>query len=551
MSKNLRAVFFQNRAALILIAIGSLNLSLTMIKSGLVYDDFGMGFWGANGHDGVWHLALINHLSQGSLRLPIYYNENIVNYHIGFDLLLALIYKISTIPSPVLYFQIFPPVIAVALGISSYVFVYLWQKSKSAALWSTFFIYFGGSWGWIITLVRRQGFGGESMFWSQQSISTLINPPFALSLVMIFLGLIFFLKRRWMLSIIVFGVLIQIKSYAGVLCLGGLLLSAIFHYVKTKDSQLLIMFIGSLVVSILISFPLYNYSGGVFIYKPLWFLETMMGLSDRFGWARFGEAMVNYKYGGVWIKAFIAYLLAFCLFIVGNLGTRLIFLFKKWGTISYIDVFILTVIMGGIFTPMLFVQKGTAWNTIQFFYYSLVFVGVYAGISVNSIKNKYMGIFIILLTLPTTFGSLKHYLPGTPPAALPKEEIQALKFLAKEPEGVVLTFPYDRLSVKPESPIPLYRYESTGYVAAFSGKQLFLEDEMNLDIIGFDWRARREAVEEFYSSLDEEFVRNFLKDNDIDYVYWVDGQRATLGETQLGLERIFENARVDIYKVIK
>jgi len=48
-----------NKPAALLIIIGSLVWSLTMVKSGLCWDAKcvgGIGFWGPNGHDGVWHI---------------------------------------------------------------------------------------------------------------------------------------------------------------------------------------------------------------------------------------------------------------------------------------------------------------------------------------------------------------------------------------------------------------------------------------------------------------------------------------------------------------
>ncbi len=152
---------------------------------GLTYS-YGVGFWGPNGHDGVWHLSLIESLSRGSLEMPVFAGELIRNYHIGFDLLLALIHRLSFIPVSVLYFQLIPPLLAFGIGFSVWKFMLLWTKSRSAAMWGLFFVYFGGSFGWLVNLLRGAGLGGESMFWAQQSISTLINPPFALSLLIIF-----------------------------------------------------------------------------------------------------------------------------------------------------------------------------------------------------------------------------------------------------------------------------------------------------------------------------------------------------------------------------
>ena len=41
-----------------------------MVKSGLVYD-YGMGFWGPNGHDGVWHVSLASSLARGTLNTDL------------------------------------------------------------------------------------------------------------------------------------------------------------------------------------------------------------------------------------------------------------------------------------------------------------------------------------------------------------------------------------------------------------------------------------------------------------------------------------------------
>lgn len=159
---------------------------------------------------------------------------------------------------------------------------------------------------------------------------------------------------------------------------------------------------------------------------------------------------------------------------------------------------------------------------------------------------------IVLLTIPTTIGTLRHYLPGRPPAKVSHAELEALKFLSEQPDGIVLTYPFDRDAAEDAAdkpPRPLYLYESTAYVSAFSGKSTYLEDEVNLDITGYEWRERRKGVEDFLESLDHAETWSFLRENNITYVYWIKGQRARLGEGQLGMTRVFENNEVDIYRV--
>ena len=127
-----------------------------------------------------------------------------------------------------------------------------------------------------------------------------------------------------------------------------------------------------------------------------------------------------------------------------------------------------------------------------------------------------------------------------------------LNFLKKLPDGIVLTYPYNKYFKPPffiDIPKPIYVYESTSYVSAMSKKQTFLEDEVNLNITGYNWKKRRSEVENFLTSNDFAFVYDFLRENDVTYVYWIKGQRAIPGESQMGMTRIFENKEVQIYQV--
>ncbi len=543
-----------------LIIVGTLLWSLTMVKSGWVYS-YGMGFWGANGHDGIWHIALIEGLSKGSLGIPVFSGAPLQNYHIGFDLLLALIHKITSIPVVNLYFQVIPGVLAFLVGILTYNFVLNWTKSVGASVWSTLFVYFGGSFGWMIGK-------GESAFWSQQAVSSLINPPFAFSLVILLLGLICLQKSKYIFAAVLFGLLIEIKVYIGIRALGSLLMISVWRIIKARKYEFFWVFAGALILSLIVYLPLNRNSQGLMVWQPFWFLETMMSYSDRLNWQRFYSAMTTYKSGHIWYKLIPSYLVALTIFYVGNLGTRIFhgyLVLKRAKNLKLIDwegLFIILVSVAGMMVPTFFLQKGTPWNTIQFFYYSIFFSSLLAGAATaqffeNSKLSvpmiRIIGTGIVLLTIPTTIITLKDvYIPGRPPAMLSNEELSALKFLSKREDGAVLTYPFDPIAAKAAEaspPRPLYLYVSNAYVSAFSKHETFLEDEVNLDITGYDWRGRRVEVTSWYKESSQVKAREFLKKNNIKYIYWLKGQRAMLGEGQLGLRNIYENSAVTIYQV--
>ena len=416
----------------LLILTGSLILAVTMFKSGVRYS-FGVGFWGANGHDGIWHIALAKGLARGSLDMPIMSGEKIKNYHLGFDLLLAGLHIITRIPMTTLYFQILPIVFSVLIGLLTY------RLTKN--LWSVFFVYFGGSLGWVWG-------GGESMFWSQQSISTLINPPYALSLIFMLWGLLLIQQKKYWWAGIVFAILPHIKIYAGILSFAGLLIAGF------KDRNLFKTFGLGLSIYLISNFQSLISGVKILEWQPGWFLETMMALSDRFNWPKFYEAMINYKAAKNFLKGISAYAVAFVIFLVGNMSTRLLSLFE----FSQKNIFYYTVIVWGVVIPMFFVQKGTAWNTVQFFYYSLFFTGILAGENIQRF-SKLIKTTVVVLTLPTTWLALAHYLPLRPPAMIANVELEALKFLENQPKGIVLVPFFEGKDSPP--PRPLYDYEST------------------------------------------------------------------------------------------
>lgn len=544
------------RGKYLVILLGTIIWSLTMIRSGIKYP-FGYGFWGANGHDGIWHLALAKSLSEGSFNNPVFAGEFLKNYHLGFDLLLSTLHRLTGIQISLLYFQILPIIFAFLIGFLVYRFVYLWRGLKNEALWATAFVYFGSSFGFIITYLRDGVFSGESMFWSQQSVSTLVNPPFALSLIFILLGLIALQKKKLILSILFFGILIQIKAYSAILVLAALFAASLYSYYIQHTTYYIRVFLGSLLLNLLLLILVKNDGLSTFVWQPFWFLETMMSYSDRLGWERFYSAMTTYKMGNIWFKEILAYTVAFVIFILGNMGTRILGLYFVYKSkVDNIFVFVISVCVMAVAIPMFFVQSGTPWNTIQFFYYYLFFLSIFAGIVISSMKSWIKYLFVIF----SIFGiwmTLQHYLPKMPQAIISSDESEALSFLSKQPNGIVFTYPFDSDKAKEATKNPprsLYLYDSTAYVAAYSGKQVFLEDEVNLNIMGYSWQTRREEVLWFISNLDIEKGQIFLKMNNIRYLYLVKvisplhGELLKLGSTELELLKIFENKGYIIYQ---
>jgi hypothetical protein len=559
----------------ILILIGTFIWSLTMVRSGLKYD-FGIAFWGPNGHDGIWHLSLINQLQKFiPPQNPVFSGTILNNYHWGFNLIAAILGKIFNNNSLV-YFQILPIILGLTIGFFSYRLIKQNFKDKNIALLFTFLIYFSGSFGWIYTLIKSGQIGGESLFWSMQSISTLINPPFALSLVILLIGLIIWSKNnsssKYSLAIInglIFGLLAGIKIYSGILIGITLVVLWLFQFIKSKKviNYNFVTWVTTLIISVFILASLGVLKGSSFLeFKPFWFIHSMIESIDKF----YLPQIASYRSSLFQNLSLIKFplfltieLILILTFLIGNMGLRClgfipIFQKAKIHKFSQLEKLVLTLMTISFLIPLFFVQKGTAWNTIQFFYYFIFFSNLFLAqllaklIKKRKISKIILVISILFLTSVGSIASLKDYLGNPPPAAIPNKEVEALNFLKEQPKETVLTYPYDKyLKNGLSTPIPIYAYETTAYVSAFSAKTIYLEDEMNLDITGFDWQARRLSEEKFFSTTDEFFARGFLLNNQIDYIYLVNGQKFTLSESQLQIEKIFDNGQVRIYQVQK
>ncbi len=560
----------QNVLLIVIILSGSVTWLATIFRSGLVYS-YGLSFWGPNGHDAIWHLGLISALKKEiPPQNPFFSGVYLHNYHYFFDLLIARSSQLFQIDEQDLFFRLFPICFSLLGGLLLYQVVNKYWQNKAASLATIFLFYFGGSFGWIVSYLKDRTIGGESAFWSQQAISTLLNPPFAISLILLFvLFLIFYeLERKrsglFLLFsfIIVGGTLIEFKVYAGLLFLGGLGVVSLFRLIKQKETDLIKVFVLCLGLSLLVFLPNNLGSNQLVVWSPLWLVNSMIDFPDRLGWQRLSLARQAYFATGSLYKLLEVEIAGLAFFIFGNLGTRALGLFKIKDIYkdlkenNLINIFLWSIFGGGIIISLLFIQKGNDWNIIQFFYYSQTISCIFGGIVIGSLLKRWKNIsnlifliVILLFTLPTTYGTLGNYLPIRPPAELPKDEISALNFLKMQPQGIVLTQPFDqKFKQGLIEPIPLYAYTSTGYVAAYSGHPVFLEDLINLNILGIDYNSRLNLSEAVLN--EESNAKDILRNNDIKYIYILKSIPFQEDDGKLGTVKIFDNPQVEIFKVI-
>lgn len=541
----------------ILTLLGIIFQGVVMFRSGVMYD-FGIGYWGPLARDGVWHEALVGQLLKSIPPFnPGLSGVTLTNYHYFYDLLVSLVSRLG-IPINLLIYRIFPVTFSILLGIGTYKLSMVLFKDKKVSLLSVFFAYFASSFGWIVSLIRGEKLGGESTFWANQPVSMNLNPPYAISLVIIVFTILlvnsYLVKPKFLKALaIIFlsGTLIGFKVYAGAILLGGLFVLGLKKLFFDKDYKLIIIFIFSILISLGIMLPQGRASLGLIEVKPFWLIDTMIDAGDRVGIPNFTARRFAYLAEHKWFRLLALQTICFLIFFVGNLGTRIIGILglKKKQLKNDLFILILSMMVVSFLPPLIFIQKGNAWNIVQFFYYFLYFAGLFTAYSLKKVPLV-LSILILIITPISSFTTFRDWFNPTPPAYLSTKEYEALKYLSNQKDGVVLKRPFDKdLRSKFKDPYIISVYADSAYVSAYSGKNVFMEDVEQQIVLNTDYKGRLEESERFFVEKDLSWSKEFLRNNKINYIYLPKIYSLPAAEAEYPIQKIFENDDVNIYRV--
>jgi hypothetical protein len=549
----------------VIFVIGVVVSLLPVVKSGLVYP-FGIGFWGPNGHDAIWHLAVIQSLQHAfPPQNYLLSGTTLSNYHYFVDLLVSQLTWIPSLDPLNLYFRLWPGLVSILIGMGSWILAKRLHITDLGISLLLGLIFLGGSFGWILSYIRQGDFGGESMFWANQAVSLHLNPPFALSLVFV-LGILILVDdlvrskssiwRLMVISILV-GLSWSVKSYAGILLLGSMSLVAILNLVQTRGLQFIKLAALSWITSLVVFLPLNWGASKLLEFNPFWLIHSMIDSQDRLNWTRFAVSRQVYTITGNYPKLLAVEGIGLITYLVGNMAVRIIGIgafVRIWRERNPVVFMLFCIWLLGLLPTLLFVQKGNPWNIVQFLYYAM-FVSCFLTVLVlERIFNRMFlakvvcYVILLVLAIPTTYSTLSLYYPGNAHASVSPSEIQALSALKAAPSGVVLTYPFDQTDKEGQSsPLPLYTYVPSAYVAAFSDKPTFLSDEMNLEILGVEYQKRQIAENEFFKQPTQRRLEKLRQFSPVDYIYTLKSKN--FQQNDLKLDTVYENQEVQVFKV--
>lgn len=443
-------------------------------------------------HDALWHLSLIKlAFNSYPFQHPFMSGQLLTGYNYGLDLVMFAITRLGL--DPLFIFFRLMPIMAALL----YVYLVIrfvratYPQSLASQNLLAFFLFFGNSMSYLATLYASHNFDyatlkGFPVVTSLQPVSMFLNLQYAFSLSF-FLMLILLMRRStsWRnnlyLGLVIF-ILWSLKFYAGAVAMLYLILSSLAH-LRQK-----LPLLGLSLVGTFLAWGIFYRGGGQgipFAFSP--FALSHLMIDDVLLFYNHSLTLARYylyEHGGLTSpRLWLVELYCVILFILLNFGVRI------FGLIGYIfnrrrDLPLIITIIITLSAPLLFVQKGGWYNTMQFLYYGVWLAGISsASWLINIAKVSWRRIAIILfivLSLPNTLEQISYF--SKKQDVIEQRELLAMEALGKLPPGVVhLSQPHKK----------------NGIVPALSGKFPFYLDTDQLMVTGVDYLPRLELIKKY------------------------------------------------------
>jgi len=411
-------------------------------------------------HDALWHISLAKlGFTSWPLQNPYMAGEPLTSYNFLLDYLLNILVRLGISP----FFSFFKllPIMATILYIFSVLsYIKTITKNQVKANIVAFFLYFGSSATYLATLYANhtlyyaslRGFPVVSVI---NPTTMFLNIQYALSLS-IFLWIILLQHRpsTWiknLLIFVLFFLLFGFKFYGGVVALayfvGINILKGIWGKNYAQLANLLPGLLGSY-LGLLLFYGLSKSSETPFTWSPFSLTHLMIEDPLLFGnqYLTLARYYLYENMHGFSPRLLAIESLCVVLFLVINFGTRLLGLYYLVRNtinrrVTQEQLVMGIIILLTVLAPILFVQNGGWYNTMQFLYYGTWLAGlltaeyVFEKISTKSHTRWFFFALVILLTIPNCVEQLRFI--SEKQTVVEPDEIAMLDVLRKESFGVV------------------------------------------------------------------------------------------------------------------
>lgn len=466
----------------------------------------GIGYWGAQAVDGLFHTTLISQAFETYPWMnPLAYGQSLAGYNILLDLVSSwIVHLVRLIPlaDPVstTYFVLLP---AVWIVLFVHRIIILGQRrgwTHKQLTWILFFMLFGSSWEFIFPILHTgvatlEGFGGPLLT---------VNMHFAYSLLLL-LYVMEALERQhapslfWKIGLGI-GLMFGLKFYTGVIgCIyvcTHILVSRLYvtENMMSALHSTVIRFLPTALFSILAILALYNpltstqHAEPVFTFKPFALSEKLIEDPMRIPLDTIVLMRYSLQEAGWGPRLVIIQVLTLIAYFVVQIGTRILFVSHLYSTLKHRsrNAFSISLFVSSMFAlaaSVLLVQRGQWWNVIQFQYVGLFLLSIPAGLTLATLRDtkhvwrQVAGWVVIATTLLFSVIVLRAYTDPHQARIIPHAEHVRLQKLQSLPFGVVhvdtpTTLHPQHIAVDQDSAYVLYFSHKPGYVQSPSILQL-------------------------------------------------------------------------------
>ena len=518
-------------------------------------------------HDTMWNISLTTHLgNQFPPQNPAIAGIPLKNNHYFYPLFLSITRYLTGINIFDLYFRFGPILVSLLFGLGLYAVSSIFTKNIIFRGIAIFLGYFSGNFAYLLPFIFGRNFDWKgNTFFADQPFDQLINPYSVLGFTLVFFGIYCFSqislsKKNSSLGYSIigglfFGSLYGFKSFGGIIVILSLGIIAFISLIFSRKLSLIPITLISFTIFILVFFFTTDIGTASIIWAPGWLLTQIMTDRDKLNLPQFADLEAYYKSIENYLGLMKIKLTELFIYLVGNLGTRIVGLIYLICILfithvrshKYIMQFIAIIVFISLTIPLLFNLRNSTFNIIQFTPYALVLLAVMSALFLEKVyfllhgKRKFVFRIIlilvfIMLSIPVNVKNIYSKF-DMPKNTIASEEIEALKFLKEKSnlDAIVLINP-QQFS---QDPI---------YIPALSERRVYLASPGFALQTGVDAREQIESVTEFFKTPQPEF----LTKNKIAYIYFIKTNYLELHNlllNKINAESVFENNQVIIWKV--
>ena len=546
----------RNSLLIAIIIVGVFCQSLVLFRGGWQVKD-GLVF--PSVHDSLWNIAVVNSITRAvPPENPAMVGVTLKNHHYFFHLILAVINKLTGISVSDLYFRIGPMLVSLSYGLGLYAVSTIFMKEQKYRILAVFLGYFAGNFAYFLPLFLGNSFDWKgSSFFADQPFDQIFNPYSVAGFSVFLYGTYslwrFLRERKWtwgIASVLSFGLLYGFKSFGGIIAEGAIWMSAVFFIFKSRDFRILVIAFASTAVFLPVFFLITETGSAKLFWYPGWLLTEMMVSRDKLNLPRFAEVENYYLTIRNYLGLIKIKLEEFLIYLVGNLGIRLLGLLLMVKSLVRPDkspfaekatmIFLFFSFCLAFFIPLLFNLGGNAFNIVQFTPYALVILSIMTAVALEKIKaGRLLLLGIILLAIPVNVKNIIAKLE-MPSDLIRQEEVTALEFLRKntKSEEVIMINPEEFVT----EPI---------HVTALSERRIYLSSVGYSRQTGKDPSDRLEKINLYLTGKSDD---SFLRQNNISYIYLLKPLKYSYLEEKIKsgeLQIVFENGSVIIISTKK